>query len=181
MLNKHCPKCNQDLPKSSFTSTQAKYCIACKRIDQLEKRNEMMRRSIERKANKKPIKTVVQPLPALKKTAQKLVNKFCRERDRKDGLICISCQKKTIDHGGHFWPMGSNSALRFNEWNINGQCEQCNFREHGNLLNYRINLVKKIGKENVEWLDEHHSDIKKWTREEIENVIKTYTQKIKEL
>lgn len=36
MTVKHCPKCGQDLPKSSFTSTRAKHCNSCKKIHQLE-------------------------------------------------------------------------------------------------------------------------------------------------
>ena len=174
MQTKKCPMCKLDLPKSSFTSTRAKYCNTCKRIHQLEQRNEMMKRSMDRQRNKKPKTVTVESISALKKRAQKVVNRFCRERDKNAGLPCISCQVKPIDEGGHFWAMGSNSALRFDERNINGQCTQCNKWGHGNLLNYRLHLVEKIGKEDVEWLDQHHTDYKKWTREELLNLIERY-------
>lgn len=137
-----------------------------------------MKRSMERQRTKKPKVVTRESISQLKSSLQRLVNKFCRERDKKAGLICISCQRKPIDEGGHFWAMGSNSALRFNELNINGQCTQCNKWDHGNLLNYRLNLVKKIGKDKVEWLDQHHTDIKKWGREELTDLIKLYKEKL---
>lgn len=179
MINKHCPKCNQDLPKSSFTSTQAKYCIACKRIDQLEKRNEMLKRSMDRKLSKKPKKTVVVPLPTLKKQAQIVFNRWIRLRDK--DLPCISCGKfKDNYDAGHYIAQGSSSFLRYHPDNVHKQCSPgCNRYMSGNLIEYRINLVKKIGAMQVEWLELHRHDIKKWEREELEEIIATYKEKIK--
>jgi hypothetical protein len=171
-----CRLCKQDLPLHSFTSTQAKYCLNCKRIRMLEQRNAMMKRSMDRQKAKKPKKQVVQSLPSLKATAQKLINKYCRLRDIKDG--CISCEKGASEQGGHYLSVGANSALRFDERNINGQCSSCNHFKSGNPIEYRIRLVQKIGREQVEWLEAHRKDIKKWSREELEEIIKTYRSKL---
>ncbi len=116
-------------------------------------------------------KTVItRSLPELKKRLQRIVNKYIRLRDEQE--LCISCQRY-CPHGeaGHFWAQGSNGALRYNLDNIHKQCTNCNVWLSANLLEYRINLIKKIGKEKVEWLDLHHKDIKKWTREELEEVV----------
>lgn len=43
--------------------------------------------------------------------------------------------------------------MRFMEDNVHGQCLQCNYFLSGNLLNYRRNLIVKIGQEAVDKLD----------------------------
>jgi hypothetical protein len=133
----------------------------------------MLKRSVDRSKNKKPKLVTREPLPRLKKTAQRVFNKWIRERDK--DLPCISCQGNCGDwDAGHFWNQGSNGALRYNEDNVHKQGRGCNRFKHGNLLEYRINLIKKIGEDRVKWLDEHHKDIKKWTRQELEEIIQKY-------
>jgi len=48
----------------------------------------------------------------------------------------------------------------------------------GNITLYRINLIKKIGIERVEWLEGPHPPAK-WTIEELQGIISTYKQKLK--
>ena len=83
-------------------------------------------------------------------------------------------------HAGHYWAQGMNSILRFEPLNVHKQCNNCNVWKHGNLLNYRINLVKKIGEDLVDWLDENHGEVKKWEREDVANIIREYKEKIQE-
>lgn len=163
---KHCPHCNQDLLIDQFTSSRAKTCIPCHRIVQLEQRQAMTERSLARtKIIKRKTVTIIS-LKQLHKQTQTVVNAYVRERDK--DLPCISCGKFTKLEAGHYWNMGNNRALRYNLDNLNGQCVPCNRWGHGNLLEYRINLVKKIGADRVQWLDDHHKDNFKWTREELE-------------
>jgi hypothetical protein len=49
----------------------------------------------------------------------------------------------------------------------------------GNQIEYRKRLIKKIGVERVEWLEENGNQVKKWTIEELKELIKKYKQKIK--
>lgn len=179
MKNKVCRLCKESLPLSQFTSAQAKYCRKCLIIHKLEKRNEMMKRSLERSKTKKPKVTKELKLSDLKNSVQRVVNKYARLRDAKLG--CISCSTGKADEGGHYLSVGANSAIRFNLDNIHGQCTSCNRWKHGNSIEYRIALVKKIGLERVEWLEEHRKDVKKWMRDELENIAVVYKQKIKEL
>jgi len=41
--------------------------------------------------------------------------------------------------------------------------------------------IKKIGVERVEWLEENGNQVKKWTIDELKEIIETYKAKVKEL
>lgn len=115
---------------------------------------------------------IVKSLPQLKEKAQRAVNKYIRERDK--NLPCISCGKMVEKkEAGHYIAQGSSGFLRYHPDNIHGQCINCNHFKHANLLEYRIALVKKIGIDKVNWLEEHRRDVKKWTREELEQITTT--------
>lgn len=113
------------------------------------------------------------PLPKLLKKAQTVFNAYIRNRDKDSG--CISCGG-SVDHAGHYFPVGSHSKLRFDEMNVNGQCVGCNTYKHGNLIMYRMGIVKKYGKLMVELLEIEATDtrVKKWTRAELEEIIQKY-------
>ena len=122
----------------------------------------------------------VKTLPELAKELQVLFNKYIRLRDFE--LRCISCQRHHSGqyHAGHFRHTKANPELRFNVWNVHKQCSSCNNHLSGNLVNYRINLIKKIGIEKVEWLEgPHHS--KNYTREDYARARKILNKKIKKL
>lgn len=109
-------------------------------------------------------------LSDLKKVVQRKVNAYVRERDK--DLPCISCGKWSDNwHCGHYIAQGSSGALRYNLDNLSKQCAGCNLFKHGALIDYRIGLIKKIGVKRVEWLENHRKDIKKWTREELQEIL----------
>jgi Bacteriophage Lambda NinG protein len=112
-------------------------------------------------------------LPKLLKKTQDVFNRWIRNRDKDKG--CISCGG-SVDHAGHYFSQGHHSILRFSEDNVNGQCIGCNTYKHGNLIMYRIGLVKRIGEERVEELERIAVEkrVYKWTREELETIIKKY-------
>jgi hypothetical protein len=84
-------------------------------------------------------------------------------------------------NAGHFMPTSTRPSLRFEPMNVHLQDEYCNTFLHGNLVNYRIELVKRIGIEKVEWLESDNHPVKKWTIDELKEITKTYRQKLKEL
>jgi hypothetical protein len=53
----------------------------------------------------------------------------------------------------------------------------CNTHKSGNLTEYRIRLAEKLGDEVVEWLDANH-EVKRWTIEELKEVVRYYKEKI---
>ena len=61
--------------------------------------------------------------------------------------------------------------MRFHEHNINGQCTSCNKFKSGNLTEYRIALVEKIGEDRVKWLEDNRRVVKRWKRWELEEMI----------
>ena len=115
------------------------------------------------------------PLPKLIKKAEKVFNAWIRQRD--EGKGCISCGNQ-IDHAGHYFSAGHYSGLRFNESNVHGQCAACNVFKHGNLIEYGIGLVNRYGTTfHIELLNKSKiHKLKKWDREELENIIKKYSQ-----
>lgn len=136
----------------------------------------MQSRAIEKLKNKKPKTKTVISIADLKKKVQRVFNAWIRERDK--DLPCISCQKWSDKFdAGHFINQGSSGALRYNEDNVHKQCSySCNHNLSGNKIEYRIALVKKIGEERVEWLEDHRKDVKQWTREELEELLNKYKE-----
>ena len=90
------------------------------------------------------------------KDTEKAVNTFVRIRDK--DKPCISCQRhhQGQNHAGHFLSVGSHPELRFEPRNIFKQCKPCNVDKHGNLLEYRKNLIALYGQEEVDWLEGPH-------------------------
>lgn len=87
------------------------------------------------------------------KTLQEVFNTYIRLRDIQKG--CISCGRSLVGvkfDAGHFYSVGGNPALRFNENNVHGQCVHCNRDKHGNLLEYAERLPARIGDEGICYL-----------------------------
>lgn len=167
---KNCRNCKRDLPINSFTSTQARYCIPCKRIVALQKDNDRKMKRLERlksRVKKVTKKKTQRTLPQDKKFTQKIVNRYIRWRD--EYSPCISDKGKTED-AGHFIAQGSSGFLRYHPDNIHGQCRSCNQYKHGNLINYRIGLVERVGEERVKWLEANREKLHKYTREQLEAI-----------
>jgi len=132
------------------------------------------------KTTKKRMKEDLKTLQDWLKEAQTIFNKYVRLRD--SGLNCISCDKPPKKkNAGHYFSSGGHSNVRFDEDNVHLQCESCNTFLSGNLLNYQIGIQKKIGAQKLLELQERAHLTKKWTIEELKEIIETYKSKIKEL
>ncbi len=105
----------------------------------------------------------------LTKKAQQAFNLFIRNRDK--GNPCISCGRLTGCklNAGHYRSSGEYPALKFEPDNCHSQCEHCNSYKGGNLAQYRINLIDKIGEKRVNWLEGSHPH-KKHSIQELKNV-----------
>ncbi len=124
--------------------------------------------------------------------AQKAFNAVIRKRD--EMLPCISCNEFVMvdmPYGrydcGHYKTIGGFPELRFEELNAHKQCKKCNggagnFTKKDTSVSkeYRINLIKKIGLEKVEWLEGPHEP-KKYSCEELKAIELHYKQKLKEM
>lgn len=100
---------------------------------------------------------------------------------------CISCGQPWHSdfQAGHFYKAELFSTLKFEELNIHGQCPGCNIGKEGNESEYRVNLPKRIGLLDFNYLnalaDKDHSIDFKWDREVLKEVRAYYKNKIKEL
>jgi len=106
-------------------------------------------------------------------------------RLRDAALGCISCGTLIADeyHGGHFFPAHKHPLVRF-DWrrNIHKQCKRCNKDLHGNLTDYRENLILKIGPEAFAELQELSKTTSyKHTREELAVIENQLNADLKEL
>lgn len=122
------------------------------------------------------------PIRERMKATEKLVNRYVVLRDREYG--CISCYMPShydgAWHASHFKSVGSNSALRFNLWNINKSCAQCNLFKSGNIAEYEVRLKLKIGAERVEWL-KNHARSREYTAEYLKRLSAIMRKKIARL
>lgn len=114
------------------------------------------------------------------KEAQAAFNAYIRARDAH--LPCVSCGRHHQGqyHAGHYRTVGANPELRFEELNVHKQCSPCNDHLHGNLINYRIELIKRIGHANVDWLERNHNP-KHYSIEDLKAIKAKYKQKLKDL
>lgn len=112
------------------------------------------------------------------KLAQQVFNKFIRLRDA--GNFCISCQKKPLkENAGHYFNANNHWNVRFNENNVHLQCEHCNTYLHGNLIEYRPNLINKIGNSDFMILEAEAKKTRKFCVEDLKEIISIYKDKIK--
>ena len=117
-------------------------------------------------------------IPKLTAKAQIIFNRYIRTRDSQDGFFtCISCGQTKgheVMDAGHYVPFKGSSALRFDEYNVNGECKSCNGFDQFHLIGYRKNLIDKIGENMVMHLESQHRLIKKWSRTELNEIIEKY-------
>ena len=106
--------------------------------------------------------------------AQKAFNAMIRIRDV--SLPCISCQRHHQGqyHAGHYLSVGARPELRFEPLNVHKQCAPCNNHLSGNVVLYRISLLRKIGLEKVEWLEGPH-ELKKYSIADYIQIKANYT------
>jgi hypothetical protein len=92
------------------------------------------------------------------KDAQVAFNRYVRFRDIGKGCISCGADCSATSVGGsgdagHFRSRGSAPHLRFDERNCHLQCKKCNRYLSGNVADYRIGLIERIGLEAVEALE----------------------------
>ena len=134
---------------------------------QLKQRKKAVNAKV--KADKKDLrerKLAIKPKSKWLSEAQASVNKYIRIRDQEKP--CISCGVDSVRSfngyrgacgwdAGHYRSRGAAGHLRFNTFNINKQCVNCNRDKSGNVVDYRINLLKKIGVDRLDRLEMDNS------------------------
>jgi hypothetical protein len=169
--------------KTKFTPTRALQPTCneyeCKLAYAVEHANKAIER--KKKAETKVLKEKVKTLSDYLKELQVIFNKYICLRDK--GKPCISCNATNYTVScGHYFPSGKYKSVTFDEDNCHSQCwYNCNSKLSGNLIEYRVGLIKKIGLERLESLEKKARQHKQWSKSEIQELIIIYKQKIKEL
>jgi hypothetical protein len=135
----------------------------------------------KKNAQTKVLKEKIKTLSDYLKELQVVFNKYICLRDK--GNPCISCNATNYTVScGHYFPSGKYKSVTFDEDNCHSQCwYNCNSKLSGNLIEYRVGLIKKIGLERLQLLEKRARQHKQWTKHEIQELIIIYKQKIKEL
>lgn len=168
---KKCAICgNKFQPQGSFDKTCADFECKVKYGEKAAEKSKANREKAERIAAKESRKVIRMKLETMKPLSywadktQRAVNAYIRELRK--GMPCISCGKhRTVYDVGHYRSRGASPATRYVHENLWLQCIPCNQHKSGNAIEYRINLVKKIGLERVEWLEGPHEP-PRWRKED---------------
>ena len=90
-------------------------------------------------------------------TAMQLMRRL-EESDERGYCYCISCGKRMFykqAQGGHYIPR-RHRATELEKDNIFPQCPRCNGFDEGNSIGYRDGLLKTIGEQRLERIENMH-------------------------
>ena len=108
---------------------------------------------------------------------------YIKMRDNIDGKYrCISCFKpvsRSQIQCGHYIPR-KHLAARWDEANAHSQCIDCNCFKDGNLIEYRKNLIKKVGRLKVEQLEASRFSFVKYSDAELLEKLEHYRKLLKD-
>jgi predicted nucleic acid-binding Zn ribbon protein len=173
---KQCSMCSKPFtPARPLQAVCSPRCAA--RLGKVKRAKEKNAEKLRRAA--------LETIPELIAKADREFMAYIRARDRIAGHTCISSGKPLDWSGnqvdaGHYRSRGAASHLRYDERNCHAQSKFENRYRAGNAVDYRINLIERIGLSEVEALEAdnepHH-----WTREELREIAATYRAKRREL
>jgi hypothetical protein len=168
-----CKNCKQPFEPIRFIQ---KYCLneECVRVWVESEKTKQWKRK------KKQMKNDLLTIQDYIKLAQQTFNKYINLRDKK--LPCISCGKPITGrvNASHYFNANNHWNVRFNEFNVHSSCITCNQYLSGNLIEYRKGLINKIGEEQLTLLELEANKTRKFTIEELKEIINTYKKKIKQ-
>jgi len=179
---KKCQNCKQQFEPRFNTLEKFCWNHECKTIDALQKLEKINKnKSREWSQQKKRIQNSLKTSSNWKNELQKIFNLFIRLRDKNQP--CISCGKKLPEKydAGHFHSVGSSPSLRFDERNVHAQCVHCNRDKHGNVHEYRIGLIQRVGIDIVNDLEKNRHVPSHLSTPEIIDFIELYKIKIKKM
>ena len=125
----------------------------------------------------------------LKKKAWILFSRYVRLRDclKTTGTTthgeCLTCSRVyPIENlqAGHFIAGRSNAVL-FDENGVHAQCYACNVGLHGNILQYRRKIIEMYGEGSDEVMEVESKKTKKFTVQELQELIEELKIKISHL
>lgn len=140
---------------------------------------ERIAQAIDRKTVKLKLDKL-KPLSQWLREAQAACNAYVRERDKM--LPCVSCGRfhSGAYDAGHYRSVGAAPSLRFDEANIHRQCVPCNQHRSGNIVEYRIGLLQRIGQAELDRI-EGPLLVVKYTIDDAKRIKAYFVSKLREL
>ena len=179
LAKRRCKNCRRFVSDSPFTGGIYVFCdldcaVAWSKSDAALKVAKK-RLAAENRAARQRLKT----WSSYNKEAQAAFNRYIRIRDKYKP--CISTGRPADDRSniwdaGHYRSRGAASHLRFNLHNCHKQSKQANRFLSGDVVEYRINLINRIGIAKVETLEADNQP-RKFTVDYLERVKKIFTAK----
>lgn len=145
--------------------------------------SELKRRREKEREDRKELKVRkinAQPKTYWIKQAQQAVNAFVRARD--SNLPCVSCGTHSAAQwdAGHYRTTAAAPQFRFDPRQIHKQCSVCNQHKSGNIVPYRVELIKRIGIETVDAIENNH-ERRSYSIEELKGIRDYYRLELKRL
>ena len=181
--NRRCAYCKKKVPSESAKINGLKaFCSTDHAIAWLntEKGKDTFLKA--RRAKNNEAKKLLKTKSDYIKEAQQAFNAYVRFRDR--DLPCISCGSRPEDRfggamdAGHYRSRGAAGHLRYDLNNCHAQCKKCNRNLSGNVVEYRINLIRRIGLEKVEAL-ENDNTTRLFTIEYLQRLKRIFLKKLR--
>jgi hypothetical protein len=176
---KKCAICKASFPV--FRSMQKVCGPKCAQaVAELKRLKEAAKREQEERKKTRVQREALKSRQQWLKEAQVAFNRYIRTRDAAEP--CISCGRFHTGayDAGHYRSVGAQPAIRFNEDNCHKQCVPCNQHKAGNVIEYRLRLLQKIGPERLAFLEQDHPAVK-YTIEDAKRIKALYRDKNKQL
>lgn len=168
---KNCKSCGE--PFVQYNTLQ-KHCVPCAIIEAKEKQKKKANKDwkVRKKNMANNLKTRTQKI----NEARVIYQRYIRFRDR--NLPCISCGTLNASKwdAGHYLKAELYTGLIFNEDNTFRQCSRCNTYGQGMQVEYRMELIKRIGEQRVLTLEAASDSLRtyQWSDEELNEIKKKY-------
>jgi hypothetical protein len=184
---KNCTVC---LAKFTPRSSLQKTCFDVRCAIEHGKRQAAKKAKREKVQDRRETRAALVKLRTVRdwtKLAQAEFNRYIKLRDA--FLPCVSCgmtEHKTGYHkidgwvASHYRSVGACPELRYHEDNVHKACVECNSHLSGNIVEYRIGLLARIGAERLAFLEGPH-ELKRYRIEELIAIRDTYRAKCKHL
>lgn len=191
MKTRRCSVCRLKVPSESAVIGSLKAFCSMEHLIEYSRSDagrKTVKKAVQRtvRAEKKLAVEKLKTRSDYTKEAQIAFNAYVRERD--NSRQCISCETHLNQTGalggsydcGHYRSVGSAPHLRFDLHNAHGQCKKCNKYKSGNVADYRIKLLRKIGGARLEALECDQIQ-RKYTVPDLQRIKIIFTTKLKRL
>jgi hypothetical protein len=177
MKTRRCSLCRQKIPEvDALISSLRAFCSVDHLLEysKTERAKQQIKKAVrkETKQRKEKLKT----RSDWQKQAQKAFNQYIRERDREKPCVSCGALQGVVVRGGafdagHYRSRGSAPHLAFDAHNCHSQCVKCNRFLGGNIVEYRKELIARIGIEKLEMLEQDNRP-RHYTVEDFRRIIK---------